>query len=166
MRALILILAVELFGSEVDFSRTDFMPRLVNFLIFVILMYILLKKPIGGIFKERRENIKNQFESIQEELLKLQEEKEKMIKKQEETKQFIEELYSVTKEEIKKIESHFHMKIKREIELIFKNLENDKKIIEQDAKKEIIEKVLDELFLLDEIRLNTSDIINLLKKVG
>ncbi len=86
---------------------TDFMLRVVNFTIMAAILYKLLKKPAGGFFVSRRENIQKMLAELEgkkkEAELKTAEYKAKMAGLEEETKKIVDELIVEGETERKKI---------------------------------------------------------------
>ena len=62
-------------AGEVNFKETDFIPRVVNFLIFVAILYYLVYDKLVAYFKSRKTDIEKQLQTAQDKLLKSKKQK-------------------------------------------------------------------------------------------
>ncbi len=118
--------------------------RVINFIIFVGLLYYFLRKPISEFFKSRKESIIQEIEEakrLQEEAEKLLEEtKKKLLKLEEEVKNILETFESMAQNEREQILKEVENAIQR----ILKSVEEEKASILSKAKMLLLKKMSEE----------------------
>ncbi|WP_035587717.1 F0F1 ATP synthase subunit B family protein [Hippea jasoniae] len=103
---------VLVFGADESGIEPNMGWRMINFAIFVVVLWYFLRKPIVNYFKGRRESIVNELKEAES----LKEEAEKLLKEAEEKINSLEE-------ELKKIIETFESMAESEKQQIFKELE-------------------------------------------
>ena len=83
--ALVVILPNFAYASG-GFEQSDFIPRLINFALFIAVLWYFTFARIKAIFTNRKAHIASQLQEIQNKLHKTQKEKDEALKKLEESK--------------------------------------------------------------------------------
>jgi len=160
---LIGILSTFLFANEV--SHTDIVPRTINFLIYVAILWYLAGNKVINFFKERRERIAKQFQEIEEKLKESKAKKEALKAELENSKAKAKEIVENAKKEAELIENKIKEQLEEEIKILQKQFEEFKKYETQKTKKEVVEEFLKEI--LKDIHISSEDAAKLiLKKVA
>jgi len=132
------------FAAEKSGVEPHMAWRVINFVLFVGILYYFLKKPMVSFFKSRRESIINELEEakrLQEEAEKLLEEaKEKLSKLEEEIKNILETFESMANNERQQILKDMENAIKR----ILNSVEEEKASIISKAKMSLLRKMSEE----------------------
>lgn len=118
------------FCSEVALSQSDFIERLINFLIFVLIFWYFGAGKIKEIFTGRTKSISEAFERAQEEAQKIKREKEKAKFELEEAKQKASEIIALAKRESYMIAQKFEDRLDREVKSL--NLSYEQKIAQEE----------------------------------
>ncbi|ANV98453.1 hypothetical protein BBW65_06430 [Helicobacter enhydrae] len=116
MRKLLVVLmcAVGLYASEVSIGQSDFLVRLINFVLFFGLLYYFLGSTIKSIFVNRREGIQKRLMEAQEQLLLIKNEKEQALKALEESKKLALEIENNAKKEVLEIGQRYEEKLTKD----------------------------------------------------
>ncbi|MCI0500607.1 MAG: F0F1 ATP synthase subunit B [Epsilonproteobacteria bacterium] len=151
-------------GEDVEM---DIVPRTVNFLIFIAIVYYLLADKLKAYFEERTKSIQLQLDEVQK---KLEESKKKMELARaefENAKNIASELVRDSMADVSSIKHKVEKSYENEMTNLLKS-HNDKIELEtRKAKKEVVAELLDELLNDNNITItkdNLQDII--LKKVA
>jgi len=161
---LIGVFATFVFASEAA-AHTDIIPRTINFLIFVAILWYLAGSKIVNLFKERRENIAKQFQEIEEKLKESKAKKEALRAELENAKIKAKEIVENAKKEAAFIENKIKAQLEEEIKILQKQFEEFKKYEAQKTKKEVVEIFLNET--LKDVHISSEDTAKLiLKKVS
>ena len=164
---LLLLIAVPalLFGSEHG-SEVDIVPRTVNFIIFVTILYYLLNDKLREFFSNRKNEIQNKLKMVEEKLAESNKKVENAKAELEKAKELASDLVENTKNELDNIKQRVINKYEEEIKIIEKSFEERVELEAKKMKKEVVEEVLDEI-LKDGLSLNQKDLTNIvLKKVA
>lgn len=156
-----------LFASQdgvVDISKTDIFERLVNFIIFVILLWYLVADKLKAILSARSINIANKLSESQIKTKEARSKKEKAKIQLEEAKQRAKEIVEAAKKEALVSEKEIEEKTKEQILYIAKNNENSMKFQAKIFQKEIVQEILQEILYSNKIHLTSNDYINILEK--
>jgi F-type H+-transporting ATPase subunit b len=171
MRVLLLILGVfltSLFANEaahVSIAKTDFIPRVVNFIIFVGILWYLLADKIKVFYSSRSKNIADSFAKVEEKLRESKQEKELLKTKVEEAHKRAEEIIQTAKKEAELIKARIIENAKAEIDIMNKQFEEYKLYEESKMKKEVVAEYLSNL--TKDIHLSSEEVANIVtKKVG
>ncbi len=163
------VLFLSLFGvfafANEAATHTDIIPRTINFLIFVAILWYLAGNKIVNFFKQRRENIAKKFQEIEEKLKESKSKKEALKAELENAKVKAKEIIENAKKEAELLETKIKAQTEEEIKILQKQFEEFKKYETQKAKKEVVETFLDET--LKDIHVTSEDAAKLiLKKVA
>ena len=161
-KLLFILMGTFLFASEGD---TDIVARLINFLIFVAILWYLIADKVKGFFKGRKEKIAKRFQEIEEKLKETKEQKEALKIDLEEAKIKANEIIEDSKKEAEIIYNNIIKETKEEIELYKKHFEEFKEIELKKAKKEALKEYLEDV--LKDIHITSEDAAKIvLKKVA
>lgn len=159
---LILFSLTFLFANAIDFSQTDFIERSINFVIFVIILWLLLAKKAKAFFLARSERISNQLLEVQEKLKIAKNHKEQALRRLEEAKENATEILANAKREAYMIEQKIEEQSRRDIENMIKNTELLMDFEQKRMEKEVVDEVLEEVF--SQSTLNTAEYVNIIEK--
>jgi len=151
-----------LFANEAH--HTDIIPRTVNFVIFVAILYYLVGDKIVNFFKERRENIAKKFQQIEDKLKESKARKEVLKAELENAKVKAKEIVETGKLEAKKLEEKIKAQTEEEIKLLQKQFEEFKKVETNRVKREAVKEFLEEV--LKDVKLSSEDAAKLILKVA
>jgi len=158
------IFSTFLFANEAA-AHTDIVPRTINFLIFVAILWYLAGNKIVNFFKNRKERIAKQFQEIEEKLKESKARKEALKAELENAKMKAKEIVENAKKEAELIESKIKAQLEEEINILQKQFEEYKKYETQKAKQEVVKEFLEET--LKDIHISSEDAAKLiLKKVA
>ena len=162
---LIVVLPVLLFGNE-KVAEVDIVPRTVNFIIFIAILYYLLSDRLKEFFRNRRSQIQAKLNKVDEELAKSAKKVEDAKAELEKAKTIATDLVENTKDELDNIKQKIIDKYEEEIKIIKKGFEEKIEIESKRVKKEVVEEVIDEI-LKDGLNINQKDLTKIvLKKVA
>ncbi len=156
------IFSVIAFANEA--AHTDIIPRTINFLIFVAILWYLAGNKIINFFKQRKENIAKQFQEIEEKLKESKAKKEALKAELENAKIKAKEIIETAKKEAEILENKIKAQTEEEIKILQKQFEEFKKYETQKAKKEVVEAFLSET--LKDIHITSEDAAKLILKVA
>ena len=161
-KLLVVLIGTFLFASE---GETDIVARVINFLIFVAILWYLIADKVIAFFRQRKEKIAKQFQEVEEKLKETKEQKEILKAKLEEVKAKANEIVEDSKKEAEVIYNNIIKEAKEEIELYKKHFEEFKEIEIKKAKKEAIKEFLEDV--LKDIHITSEDAAKIvLKKVA
>lgn len=127
-------------------GETDFYERLINFLIFVAIIYYFTATPIKRFFKERRSGIASSLEKIQEKLQASKDAKAHAKQEIEIAKKNAEDVIATAKKEALLITQKIEDNTQVEIENLIRQYNEMVDFEYRKCEKEIISEILDELF--------------------
>ena len=133
-------------ASEVDISQTDIIPRSINFIIFVLILWFLFAGKLKAFLQERREKISLQFSEVQDKLKIAKKEKEQALRKLEEAKETAAEIIANAKKESYLVAQKIEEQTRADIEVMMKNAEALMSFETKQMEKEVVMEVLDEVF--------------------
>ncbi|MEO1957938.1 MAG: F0F1 ATP synthase subunit B [Nautiliaceae bacterium] len=154
MKKFLLFLAgVVAFASEGS-GHTDIIPRTINFIIFVAILWYLVGDKVKRFFEERREKIAKRFQEVEEKLREVKVRKEALKAELAEAKRLAEEIIENAKREAEYIKDKIHIQTEEEIEIMNKHFaefkETTMKKARQEAVKEFMEDVLKDVHITSE----------------
>jgi len=156
------VLGTLLFANEA--AHTDIIPRTINFVIFVAILWYLAGNKIIVFFKQRKENIAKQFQQIEEKLKESKARKEALKAELENAKIKAKEIVENGKLEAKHLEEKIKAQTEEEIALLQKQFEEYKNLQTNKIKKEAVEEFLKEV--LKDIHISSEDAAKLVLKVA
>ena len=156
--------AVLFAGEDV---QTDIVPRTVNFLIFIAIIYYLLADKLKAYFEERTQSIQSQLDEVQK---KLEESKKKMELARtefENAKNIASELVKDSMADVASIKLKIAKSYENEMTNLLKSYNDKIELETRKAKKEVVAEVLDELLNDNNITITKDNLQNIiLKKVA
>jgi len=162
-KLIFLILSVFAFANEAS-SGTDIVPRTINFLIFVAILWYLVGNRAIEFFRKRKENIASKFQEVENKLREAKAKKEELEAKLEEAKITAKEIIEDAKNESTIIYNKIMENAKLELEAMDKLFENYKESEIRKAKKEVIKAFLEEV--LTNIHISSEDAAKLVLKAA
>ena len=162
-KLLFILIGTSLFASGA--AETDIVARVINFLIFVAILWYLIADKVIAFFRERKEKIANKFQEVEKKLKKTKEQKELLKAKLEEAKIKANEIVEDSKKEAEVIYNDIIKEAKEEVELYKKHFEEFKEIEIKKAKQEALKEFLEDV--LKDIHITSEDAAKIvLKKVA
>lgn len=157
-----LLFSTFLFASAVDLSQTDMLERTINFVIFIAILWYFFAAKAKEFFVSRREKIADRLSEVQEKLKIAKNDKEQALRKLEEAREKAAEILEIAKKEAYMVAQKIEEQTSVDIETMRKNTEVLMDFEQRKMEKEVVEEVLQEVFLQSE--LNTTEYINILEK--
>lgn len=141
-------MAVGAWATEDKGAPSDILPRTVNFLIFVAIIYYFVSEPVKNFFKNRRAAIAAELEKVQVKLKESKTEKEAAEQKLAEARMLCEEIVITAKKESAILAAKIEKQAAQEIENLLR-LHNEQIALEQrkmvrDVVKEVLGELLEE----------------------
>jgi len=151
-------------GHEATGGGTDFVPRLVNFIIFAAIIYYFAAEPIKNFFTGRSGEIASKLEEVQNRLKAIKKAKEDARAAYEAAQQTADEIIESAKKEsqllAKKLDEQLHLELDNLEKLQQEKMDVEKR---QMVRKTVAE-VLSELFKGDAIGMDEKKFVNLIMK--
>lgn len=145
-------------------EESDFIPRVINFVIFVAILWYFAFDSIKGIFTTRKNAIATRLQEVQDNLHKAKQEKENAQKRLEESKEKAKEIVNSAKQEEYLIRQKYDEQIKRDIEVLKHSLEANIEFEHRKAIQQSVENLLNELTKSENLQLNKEDYVNIITK--
>jgi len=161
--ALLSVFSALLFASEAA-TQTDIIPRTINFLIFVAILWYLVGDKVRRFFAERKENIAKRFQEIEEKLKESKERKEALKAELNNAKKLAEEILENAKKEAEFIENKIKKQLEEEIKLLEKHFEEYKEAEIRKTKQEAVKEYLNEIF--KDVHITSEDAAKLILKAA
>ena len=162
---LVALLGSFLYASEAMGSGdTDIVARTINFLIFAAILWYLVGNKAKTFFENRRNEIANRFQEVENKLREAKEEKEALLAKLEEAKKMANEIVEDAKSETKVIYDNIINSTKEEIALLEKHFEEAKKYEIAKAKKDAVKAFLTDV--LKDVHISSEDAAKIVLKVA
>jgi F-type H+-transporting ATPase subunit b len=160
------LFAIGLMANEhTAIGDTDFIPRVVNFVIFAGILWYLLADKVKDFYANRSKAIADAFNEAEEKLKEAQAKKEALKKEVEEAHKKAEEIINTAKKEAVLLKEQIITQANQEIEILNKNFAEQKAYEESKMKKEVVEAYLNNL--VKDIHLSSEEVANIVtKKVG
>jgi len=154
-----------LFAS--DYAQTDIIPRTVNFIIFVAIVYYILADKVKDFFKGRTSGIQARLDEVQNTL----DESKKKVKDAQsqlkDAKKIAQELVSEAKADVESIKAKISQTFDQEINYLLKSFDDKLELETKKAKNQIVNEVLNELLNNDNFSISQDELVNIiLKKVA
>lgn len=143
----------------------DIVPRTINFVIFAAILYYLLAKPIKNFYNDRITKIALRLDDIQKKVLDSKNKKLEIMKKIEEAKKESSNMVTLAHKEAELLVQKIKDETKNDIALLEKQFEEQQEYEQRKMYKELVSKMLTDVF--DKTELKQDDILNImLKKVS
>jgi len=159
-------------GGDAESSRyfaqtgreTDFLPRVVNFIIFASLLYYLLANPIKNFFKGRSEGIAGQLNEIEKKLQAAKDEKKEAQNRLDESEKRAEEILADAKTEAILLAEKIATANQNDLTLLDKQLEEKMSLEERKSAREAIDEILSENITTDDIMIDEAKVVEIIGK--
>ncbi len=170
MKKLLFILScvtpLALFASDAG-VETDILPRTVNFLIFIAILYYLLAEKAKAFFTGRTASIQAELDKVQQVLKESEMRVEGAKSDLENAKKLANEIVETASADIDSIKKSIKESVEQEIANLSKSFDEKIEIETRKVKKEVVNEILDELLSSDSIALSQNELANIvLKKVA
>lgn len=133
-------------SGAVDISQTDFVVRLINFAIFVAIVWYFVLPYLRNILQNRKTAIAKRFEDVQEKMKSAKKASEQAKRQLEDTKKKAEEIIDFAKQESLNIAKRYEELYKADAENLAKASQTVMEFEERKMREEIVQAVLKELF--------------------
>ena len=144
--------------------ETDFLPRVVNFVIFASLLYYLLANPIKNFFKGRSEGIAAQLNEIEKKLQAAKDEKKEAQNRLDKSGKRAEEILADAKAEAILLAEKIAVSNQNELVLLDKQLEEKISLEERKSAREVIDEILSENITNDDIMVDEAKVVEIISK--
>lgn len=164
----VLFVPIFLFSATSDAPKDyDIVPRTTNFIIFAAILYYLIAQPLKNFFINRSNGIAKRLEAISEKLKDSKNKKEAAIKRVDEANVLAKDIINTAHKEAENLKKGVEKDLSQDIANLIKNYDNQKEFEKRKMTKEAVCKVLDEIFAEKNLKLDQSDLVDIvLKKVG
>ena len=150
--------------ASASIQESDFIQRVINFVIFVAILWYFAFDSIKGIFVNRRNAISARLQEVQENLHKAKREKETAQKRLEESKEKAKNIVNAAKQEAYLLEQKYNDQIKKDIETLKYPLESNIEFERRKITHEAVDELLNKLIQSDDVQLNKEDYVNIITK--
>jgi len=150
--------------GEAAQHTTDIIPRAINFLIFVAILWYLVGSKATEFFRNRKEEIATKFQEVENRLNEVKAKKEELEAKVEEAKIMAKEMIEDAKNESKIISNNIMETTKLELEAMDKMFETFKESEVRKAKKEVVKEFMNNV--LKDIHISSEDAAKLILKAA
>jgi len=162
--ALLGIFSAFAFASEAATHSTDIIPRTINFVIFVAILWYLVGNKAINFFKERRETIASRLQEIEEKLKETKARKEALKAELENAKVKAKEMVETAKKEAELLQNRIKSQTEEEIAILQKHFEEYKVLEAKKVKKEAVKSFLEEA--LKDVHISSDEAAKLILKVA
>ncbi len=160
--SLSLLCCVFLNAAAVDISDTDFIARLINFIIFVIIVWMLIAKRAKVFFNERSRAISDQLSEVQVKLKNAKNQKEQALRRLQEARENAAEILANAKKESYLVVQKIEEQSGHDIEVMIKNTELLMEFEQKRMQRAVVSEVLDEIF--SESKISSSEYGSIIEK--
>ncbi len=143
---------------------TDFWWRLVNFIIFAVIIYKLVADKIVAFFKAREQGIADELTALEKRLKEAKVQKQEALEEAEKSTQKAEELKVIAQEEAKLLEEKIAQNLALEKEQLERSHHERVEIETKKMKQEVVSEVIEELFGSKGVQMSNEDLLNIIKK--
>jgi F-type H+-transporting ATPase subunit b len=158
------IFSAALFAGESSISGTDIVPRTINFLIFVAILWYLVGNKAVEFFRKRKENIAAKFQEVENKLREAKAKKEELEAKLEEAKVTAKNIVEDAKNEATVIYNKIMEDGKLELIGMEKQFEDYKETEIRKAKREVVKTFLEDV--LKDIHISSEDAAKFILKAA
>ena len=144
--------------------ENDFWPRVVNFTIFVALLYYLLANPIKDFFKGRSAGIAAQLSEIEEKLQAAKDEKKEAEARLEASEKKAEEILVDAQAEAVLLADKIATANENELKALEKQLDEKMALEERKSARAAIDEVLGENITAEDINIDVNKVVDIIAK--
>ena len=160
----LLLFPVALLAAGEGTGKTDFVPRLINFVIFAGILYYLIAKPLKDYYNNRTNEIADRLSSIQDKLKESKEEKERALQGVKDADASATDIIETAKIEAKLLTDKIEDNLKTDLDNLQKSHADRISIEEKKMSKGVVSEVIDEMFEGGKVKLEGDDFLNIIKK--
>lgn len=142
----------------------DIIPRTINFIIFIAILYYFVATPFKNFYKNRILKISSKLDEIQKKLLESKTKKLEIMKKLEEAKVASASALATAKKEAEILVEKIRKETQDELVLLDKHFEEQKSYELRKMEKEVASAILKDLFADSEVKLKQSEIVDIMMK--
>ena len=165
MAAFLLPAALAASGHEAAAEGgTDFVPRLVNFIIFVGIIWYFVAEPVKNFFTGRTAEIAGRLEEVQKCLKETKMAKEEARAEYEAAQKTAEEIIEAAKKEAQLLAKKLDEQLVAELQNLEKLQHEKMEVEKRQMVRKTVAEVLDELFKGDAIGMDEKKFVNLIMK--
>lgn len=146
------------------FEQSDFIPRLINFTLFIAVLWYFTFARIKAIFVNRKTHIASQLQEIQNKLHKTQKDKDEALKKLEESKKKAQEIVDVAKKEVAIISQRFAQQTQVQIQALMQSAQANMEFEQTKAMREVVESMLSDIIHSKDMQLDNEDYVHIITK--
>lgn len=144
--------------------ESDFLPRVINFTIFVSIIYYLLANPIKGFFKARSKGISDQLNEIEERLNLAKKEESEAQQRVVESEARAKEILEDAQNEAVLLAQKIATSSENEIALLEKQLQEKMALEERKSATAVINEILSDNISSEDITLDSTKVIDIISK--
>lgn len=159
-----ILLSGALFAGGADISQTDFIERVINFVMFIALLYYFGADKFKALLNNRKESIVSRLSEIQNRVQEAKKIKESAQKQLSDAKKQAENMVSNAMKESKLIANKFEEQYEIDSKTLEKNAESLMAFEERKAQIEVTESILNDLFNSNEAKLSNEDYVKILNR--
>ena len=164
MKALLLFLPLLAFGAKDGAPDYDILARTINFFIFVIILYYLIRNPIKNAYKGRIEAIEKKMTQSRNKILEAQRKEEEARAKAEKMKVQAAEFIENGKVEAKLLKEKIERDAEAAIRILNDSFAEQKEFARRDSVRKTVASVLDNAFSDKDIALSEQALVDIIKK--
>ncbi len=146
------------------FEESDFVVRLINFVLFFAILFYLAFGKIKAIFINRKNNIINQLQEAQNKLKAVSKDKENAQKRLKESAIKAKEIVENAKREGKHIAQKIQEQTNAQIQSMINTMESNMEFEQIRAKRECVEEILSDVMYSKDIKFDNKDYVNIITK--
>lgn len=150
--------------ASASLQESDFIQRVINFVIFIAILWYFAFDTIKGIFTQRQAEISRRLQEAQDLFHKAKKEQEMTNKRLEESKEKAKEIVNMAKQEAYIIEQKYNEQIKKDLENLKYSLESNMNFERTKAIQNAVTKALNQLMQSKSAQLHKQDYINIITK--
>ena len=150
--------------ASAGIEGSDFVERIINFVIFVAILWYFAFDPIKGLFVNRKNAIAARLQEAQSNLHKAKQEKEEAQKRLEESKERGKSIVNAAKQEAYLVEQRYNGQIKKDVEALKYALESNIEFERRKVVQESVNKLLNTLIKSNDSHLNNEEDVNIITK--
>lgn len=148
----------------VDIAHTDFSERVINFAIFLAILWYLGAHRLKALLQNRQQAISSRFEQAQEKINEARKSREQAQKQLEEAQKKAADIIATAKKEAVIIAQKYEEQCSADIENLIHSSESLMFFEQRKARVELVESVLKELFNSNEVDIDTQEYVRILSK--
>lgn len=146
------------------FEESDFVVRLINFVLFFAILFYLAFGKIKAIFINRKNNIINQLQEAQNKLKAVSKDKENAQKRLKESAIKAKEIVENAKREGEHIAQKIQEQTNAQIQSMINTMESNMEFEQIRAKRECVEEILSDVMYSKDIKFDNKDYVNIITK--